>query len=120
MAKKNTKISKNSNKPKEDELTKSITNENSINKANPEFLAPQNSDDLKTMSDCLENKKTLSSLDISDLAALEKACSLLCRRFETTARLDNNNSIKFKEYKQYYEIIFSELEKKVLEYCVKN
>ena len=47
MAKKNTKISKIQTSQKEDELTKSIIKENAINKSNPEFLAPQNSDDLK-------------------------------------------------------------------------
>ena len=62
-------------------------------------------------------RKPLELLDIQSLVALEKACSLLCKRFETTAQLDPKNNAKFKEFKNYYEMIFSELEKRILYYC---
>lgn len=62
-------------------------------------------------------RNPLELLDVESLVALEKACSLLCKRFETTAQLDPKNNAKFKEFKNYYEMIFSELEKKVLYYC---
>lgn len=62
-------------------------------------------------------KKPIELLDITQLISLEKACSLLCKRFETTAQLDIRNNAKFKEFKNYYEMIFSELEKRVLDIC---
>lgn len=65
----------------------------------------------------INTKKPLELLDVESLVALEKACSLLCKRFETTAQLDPKNNAKFKEFKNYYEMIFSELEKRVLYYC---
>ena len=65
----------------------------------------------------INTRNQLELLDIQSLVALEKACSLLCKRFETTAQLDIKNNAKFKEFKNYYEMIFSELEKRVLDIC---
>ena len=59
----------------------------------------------------------LNNMSLFDLVQLEKACALLCKRFETSARLDRENNEKFKEYKGYYDKIFSELEKRVSEVC---
>ena len=55
----------------------------------------------------------LNNMSLFDLVQLEKACALLCKRFETSARIDRENNDKFKEYKVYYEKIFSELENRV-------
>lgn len=63
------------------------------------------------------NLYKLNNMGLFDLIQLEKACSLLCKRFETSARLDCENNEKFKEYKGYYDKIFSELEKRVSEIC---
>lgn len=62
-------------------------------------------------------KMELSGLNISDLYFLEKACALVCKRYETLARIDVSNNKKFKEYNLYYEKIFSEIEQRVLNYC---
>lgn len=62
-------------------------------------------------------KKELSGVDISDLFFLEKICALICKRYETSARINNSNNEKFKEFKFYYERIFSELERRVLDIC---
>ena len=59
----------------------------------------------------------LSELNVMELVALEEACALLCKRYETIAQLDMNNNFKFKEFKSYYEMIFNELEKRVVIAC---
>lgn len=59
----------------------------------------------------------LNNMSMFDLVQLEKACALLCKRFETSARLDRENNEKFKEYKGYYDKIFSELENRVSQIC---
>lgn len=63
------------------------------------------------------NGANISELNITELIALEKACALVCKRFETIAQLDFTNNNKFKEYQHYYELIFNELEKRVAESC---
>ena len=63
------------------------------------------------------NGTNISELNITELIALEKACALVCKRFETIAQLDFTNNNKFKEYQHYYELIFNELEKRVAESC---
>lgn len=62
---------------------------------------------------------SLSDVNIMELLALEQACALLCKRYETTAQLDFNNNAKFKEFKAYYEMIFNELESRVEKVCKK-
>lgn len=88
--------------------TTTITNDNNISTTYEEY-------DINKV--IFITKKPLELLDIQSLVALEKACSLLCKRFETTAQLDIRNNAKFKEFKNYYEMIFSELEKRVLDIC---
>lgn len=48
--------------------------------------------------------------DISELIALEKACALICKRYESAARIDKECNGKFKEFTSYYEKIFKKLE----------
>lgn len=62
----------------------------------------------------------ISEISILELIAMEKACALICKRHETAARIDSENSSKFKEYKEYYEKIFSELENRVSNLCNTN
>lgn len=59
----------------------------------------------------------LNNMGLFDLIQLEKACALLCKRFETSARLDKENNDKFNEYKGYYGKIFAELENRVSKIC---
>ena len=74
--------------------------------------------DIKKLQNCdSANTVKLSNISIIELIALEKACALLCKRFETIARLDSTNNAKFKEYQMYYEKIFSELESRVNIIC---
>ena len=54
-------------------------------------------------------------MSLFDLIQLEKACALLCKRFETSAMIDRENNEKFMEYKTYYDKIFIELENRVSE-----
>ena len=60
----------------------------------------------------------IEDMGIFDLIALEKACSLICKRYEMSARIDSENHLKFYEYKNYYDKIFSELEHRVKKSCV--
>ena len=62
-------------------------------------------------------KKELSGMGISDLFFLEKICALICKRYETSARINNSNNEKFKEFKSYYDKIFFELEQRILNIC---
>jgi hypothetical protein len=62
-------------------------------------------------------KPNIKSLNVVELIALEKACALLCKRYETMARLDIFDNFKFKEYQRYYETIFEELAIRVAEVC---
>lgn len=62
-------------------------------------------------------KKRISELNVVELMALEKACALLCKRYETIAQLDIINNIKFREFNRYYEMIFEELTVRVTEAC---
>ena len=59
----------------------------------------------------------ISNISLIDLISLERACALICKRYETTAKLDMVNNNKFKEYKAYYENIFCELEQRVINAC---
>ena len=65
----------------------------------------------------LNESNKIGNVSLIDLMFLEKACALLCKRYETSARIDDCNNRKFKEYKEYYEKIFSELEIRVLNAC---
>ena len=67
----------------------------------------------------VKKEKTLKDLDINELISFEKACALLCKRFETAAQLDFNHHFLFKEYQQYYEMIFNEIKERVATCCSK-
>ena len=42
----------------------------------------------------VQKQHHISRLNIIELVALEKACSLLCKRYEIIARIDDNNNEK--------------------------
>lgn len=65
----------------------------------------------------IKNINSLKDVNIVDLISYEKACALLCKRYEMSVRVDEENNNKFKEYKNYYEKIFSEIEARVFELC---
>lgn len=61
--------------------------------------------------------KSLEDLNILELISLERICSIVCKRYETSARLDVINNNKFKEFKTYYDSIFSEMENRIINIC---
>lgn len=118
MAKKNTK---NSKPVQEDMPESAVTPEvnetvsNDINTHDYDVTATKDID--VSFVSLRPNGTNISELNITELIALEKACALVCKRFETIAQLDFTNNNKFKEYQHYYELIFNELEKRVAESC---
>ena len=61
---------------------------------------------------------TLKNVNIADLISYEKACALICKRYESAARIEYKDyKDKFNKYKMYYEKIFSEIENRVNEFC---
>lgn len=118
MAKKNTKNSK----PVQVDIPElTVTPEaietvsNDINTQNYDVTATKDVD--VSFVSLRPNGTNISELNITELISLEKACALVCKRFETIAQLDFTNNNKFKEYQHYYELIFNELEKRVAESC---
>lgn len=111
------KISKSKSKEVKSELNKPEINEQKDNVV----IVQETVKDEIILSDLKKRqlsdlkKGQLSDLSLSDLFFLEKMCSLLCKRYETSARIDKFNNDKFKEYNVYYEKIFSEIERRVLE-----
>lgn len=73
------------------------------------------------------NKDGLETLSIVELVALEQACNKVCNRYEVGARLylstgdvtDKGNNKLFYTFKNYYDLIFDELKKRVIKYCKK-
>jgi hypothetical protein len=102
-------------------------NNNDIDITDNEFIITDNIKDGSKL--CIDEKYVelgnistikgygIHCMSLFDLIQLEKACALLCKRFETSARIDRENNEKFKEYKGYYEQIFAELENRVSEVC---
>lgn len=118
MAKKNTKNSKpvQVDMPELTVTPEAIeTVSNDINTQNYDVTATKDVD--VSFVSLRPNGTNISELNITELISLEKACALVCKRFETIAQLDFTNNNKFKEYQHYYELIFNELEKRVAESC---
>lgn len=72
---------------------------------------------LLTEKEIINESNKISNISLIDLISLERACALICKRYETTAKLDMTNNNKFKEYKVYYDNIFYELEQRVINAC---
>jgi hypothetical protein len=60
----------------------------------------------------------LKHINISDLILCEKACALICGKYENAARADYiRYKDKFNKYNDYYKKIFSELEYRIDKLC---
>jgi hypothetical protein len=97
MAKKATKNNKTI-QVETPELVTEVTNTTTDNSNVPSYetttTATDKNIDLSYVS-LTPNGTHISELNITELIALEKACNLVCRRFETVAQLDFNNNFKF-------------------------
>ena len=62
-------------------------------------------------------RKPIETMTLEDVIYLEKACSLICKKYETTARLDMENNRKLTEFTSYYRTITDELETRVKQPC---
>lgn len=62
-------------------------------------------------------RKPIETMTLEDVIYLEKACSLICKKYETTARLDMENNRKLTEFTSYYRTITDELETRVKQSC---
>lgn len=62
-------------------------------------------------------RRPIEILTLEDVIYLEKACSLICKKYETTARLDMENNKKLTEFTSYYRTIIDELETRVKRSC---
>lgn len=123
MAKTQKKTVKDSNITHVDTINKpEVENESTLSFSTPEISCDNIDSECKEGFTYVKLKPTtnsLSDINIMELLSLEQACALLCKRYETTAQLDFNNNAKFKEFKEYYEMIFRELEKRVVDTCKK-
>lgn len=61
--------------------------------------------------------KPIETMNIEELMWLEKACALICRKYETTARIDFVNNHKLTEFSNYYKEILKQLEKCITNAC---
>lgn len=71
----------------------------------------------------IQTKPTLKSISLFDLLTLEKAASLICRRYENTIKMYdgsvNRNSYEYNSFKTYLDIhtnVLNEIEKRILEF----
>lgn len=55
----------------------------------------------------------IKTVSISELMDIEKACALVCRKYETSARLNDNDNFKFNKFKDCYHYIFKEIEERI-------
>ena len=74
-------------------------------------------DDNDSISIPFVHENSISNASITDLIAYEKACALICKKYEITFRLNDSDNTKFRKYQSCYEKIFSELEKRVENIC---
>lgn len=123
MAKKTSKKEKNEIELTDKSVT-SISNENVTLSNN--VVSDTIKEKEKTASNGREYEKnlkekdvhTLNSVSIEELISYEKACALICRRYESAARIDYmDHRDKFNKYKKCYEEIFSELEYRIDNLC---
>lgn len=82
---------------------------------NTNAIAPNKEEQIKVSNN---NTDDLKNVNIADLISYEKACALICKRYESAARIEYKDyKDKFNKYKMYYEKIFSEIENRVNEFC---
>jgi hypothetical protein len=69
---------------------------------------------LNEVESILNDKIYLNEISITDLIAYEKACALVCKKYEISARINETNDDKFKQYNNCYNIIFKEIENRII------
>ena len=62
-------------------------------------------------------KKYIEHVGIEELVAYEKACSVVCGKYEVKARLSGEDNAKFMQFLEYHKLIVDELEKRVVNAC---
>lgn len=93
------------NKEEQIKVSNNNTNAIALNKEEQIKVSNNNTDNLK-------------NVNIVDLISYEKACALICKRYESAAHIEYRDyKDKFNKYKMYYEKIFSEIENRVNEFC---
>lgn len=95
--------------------TKQLETNKFVSKTNDKVKTNEDVNDVNVTFE--KKKKMLRDLSYSDLLCLEYFCSKLCKRFETTARLDYKGQVLFKEYQRYYDMIFNEIKERVSSCC---
>lgn len=63
------------------------------------------------------NARLIEYASNSELLDIERACAMVCKRYETMARLDGGSNSMFKKFSAYYTEILAELEKRVESAC---
>lgn len=82
---------------------------------NTNAIAPNKEEQIKVSNN---NTDDLKNISINDLISYEKACALICKRYESAARIEYKDyKDKFNKYKIYYEKIFSEIENRINNIC---
>ena len=82
---------------------------------NTNAIVPNKEEQIKISNNNIDE---LKNININDLISYEKACALICKRYESAARIEYKDyKDKFNKYKMYYEKIFSEIENRVNELC---
>ena len=109
-------------------VTQDVTTENENNIINKDTVVENTPINKDTVAESIPiNKDSLETLSIVELVALEQACNKVCNRYEVGARLylstgdvtDKGNNELFYTFKNYYDLIFDELKKRVIKYCKK-
>jgi hypothetical protein len=67
--------------------------------------------------DNVEIPINLSTITIEELINYEKACSMVCSRYEIKARLSGEDNTKFQEFLEYHQRIVREMEARVVSIC---
>ena len=55
----------------------------------------------------------IKTCSLSEILDYEKACALVCKKYETSARIDNTDNFKFNRFKECYHYILDEIERRV-------
>ena len=68
-----------------------------------------------SLESSISEKKDLSSISIEELISCEKACALVCGKYEVKSRLSGVDNAKFIEFSDYHFQIIKEMEKRILD-----
>ena len=62
-------------------------------------------------------KKSLDNITMEELIAYKNGCELICKQYENVSRIDNIGYRRFNVFKSYAEMIFNEIERRVVDIC---